>query len=81
MEMKVTVLFGTIEHFEREFLTYAAKNHLIRLSNNEVLSIYSILKDELLHDFICAEEIRLECLENLTRACSKFINSEMRATS
>jgi hypothetical protein len=76
-EMKVTVLFGTVEYFEREFLRYAAKSH----SNNEILTAFLRLKDELLHDFICSEGLRKECLENLSTACKNFKNLEMRATS
>jgi hypothetical protein len=75
----MTVLFGTVEYFEREFLTYAAKNHLSQLANDQILMIYSRLKNELLYDFVCAERIRMECFENLEQACSKLKNSEMRA--
>jgi hypothetical protein len=81
MEMKVTVFFGTIEYFEREFLSYAAKKHLFSLSSDHILAIYSSLKNELLHDFICADGLRMECLENLNIACKNYINQEMRVTS
>jgi hypothetical protein len=81
MVLKLTVVYGTIEYFEREFLKHAPKNHLIRPSNDEILLIFSSLKDELLHDFICSEGLRKECLENLHTACRNFKNPEMRATS
>lgn len=72
----MTMLFGSVEYFEREFLTYAAKNHVRQLAKNEILMIYSRLKNELLYDFVCEEEIRIECFENLEQACSNLKNSE-----
>lgn len=65
----MNVFFGTVEYFEKEFLTYAASNHLSNLSNDQISAFYSKMKDELLHDFVCTERIRLECLENLKQAC------------
>jgi hypothetical protein len=65
----VTILFGTAEYFEREFLTYAARNNLNQMNNDQILMIYSRLKNELLNDFVCEESIRKECIQNLERAC------------
>ena len=74
MKTKVTVLFfGTVEYFEREFLMYAAKSQIRLLSNDQILMVYSRIKDELLFDFVCAETIRKECFENLEVACSRLI--------
>ncbi|MCQ6278545.1 hypothetical protein [Bacillus sp. EB600] len=77
----MTFLFGTVEYYEREFTMYTAKNHLKILSKDQILMIYSRLKDELLFDFVCAETIRKECIENLEVACFRLLNTEMRATS
>lgn len=73
----MTVLFGTVEYFERKFLSYAEANHIDRLSQEQISAIHFKLKDELLNDFVCTERIRTECLDNLAQARGKLTNSEM----
>lgn len=61
----MTVLFGTVEYFEREIMNDLQCN--ISLSD-----ITTKLEDELLYDFICDERIRVECLNNLKTAICTF---------
>lgn len=61
----MTVLFGSIEFFEREIIN--------SLNEDSISIITSKLEYELLHDFICHERIRLECLNNLKRANKRII--------
>lgn len=77
METIVTILFGSVEYFEREFLTFAAINNLNQLTNDHILMIYSRIKNELLNDFVCEENIRMECFQNLERACFMIKNLEL----
>lgn len=61
----MTVLFGTVEYFEREIMNDLKCN--ISLSD-----IISKLEDEILYDFICDERIRIECLNNIKTAIGMF---------
>ncbi|WP_312470305.1 hypothetical protein [Neobacillus sp.] len=77
----MTVLFGSVEYFEKEILRVAAQNPLNRLTHDHISMICSRLKSELLNDFVCEERIRVECLENLTQASYKLFKLEMRVTA
>lgn len=61
----MTVLFGTVEYFEREIMNYLNDRQLKGISDVPLSDIISKLKSEILYDFICDESIRLECLNNL----------------
>ena len=61
----MTVLFGTVEYFEREIMKGLK-------CNISLLDITTKLEDELLYDFICDERIRVECLNNLQTAINMF---------
>jgi hypothetical protein len=73
----MTVLFGTIEYFEREILNYAALYNYRKLAKHQVLMIYSTLKDDLLNNFVCGEQFRMDCLDNLSHACDKLLDVEL----
>jgi hypothetical protein len=77
----LTVLFGTVEYFEREFLTFASKENLSLLTNDQILMIYSKFKNEISNNFVCDERIRMECFQNLERACFKIKNLELCASA
>lgn len=77
----MAALFGTVEYFEREFLTYAEKTDLGRLSKAQISAIHSTLKEELLTHFVCTERIRTECLENLAQAHCNLTHSDMSVMS
>lgn len=66
----MTVLFGTVEYFEREIYNYLNENQLKEISKDSLNDITSKLKKEILYDFVCDERIRLECLENFKNAIS-----------
>ncbi len=69
----LTILFGTVEYFEREILNEVLDNHTHELSEEEnIFNAYSKLKDELLVNFICSEKLRLECKQNLKKAYEKI---------
>jgi hypothetical protein len=67
------VLFGSIEYFEKEILSYASQKSLMNIAYEQVMEIYSDLKNELINDFICEEKIKKECLNNLNLASKKFL--------
>lgn len=70
----LTILFGTVEYFEREILNEILDNHTNELSEEENISnAYSKLNDELLVNFICSEKLRLECRQNLKKAYEKIM--------
>ena len=81
MEVRVTVLFGSVEYFEKEILNAAEQSHLNMLTHDHISMIYSRLKSELLNDFVCDERIRVECLKNLTQAFNGLFKLEMSATA
>ncbi|HAQ06126.1 MAG TPA: hypothetical protein DCR24_00775 [Bacillus bacterium] len=68
----MTVLFGTVEYFEREFEYYLAEVQKRNKLQDEIDAIHSKLKNEIMHDFICDENLREECLQNLSDACNKL---------
>jgi hypothetical protein len=61
----MTVLFGTVEYFEREILNYLEDKESQYDDSDLLESIITQLEDEILHDFVCDEKIRRECLNNL----------------
>lgn len=61
----MTVLFGTVEYFEREMINYLYECRIKGINDVSLSVITSTLKHEILFDFICDERIRLECLNNL----------------
>ena len=71
---KLKVLFGSIEYFEKEMMSFAKKESSIHLAREQVLKIYSEMKDELMNDFICDERIKKECLHNLNLASQRFLH-------
>lgn len=79
--MAGTVIFGTVEYFEREIAKFAEKNHVSKLSDGQMSLIYSRLKNELLYDFVCDERLRKECLENLNVAYNNQIHLRICVTN
>ena len=69
----MTVLFGTVEYFEKEMINILSKKGLTKISQEEILEVYSILEEEFRNEFVCAENVRLECLQNLIKANKSFI--------
>lgn len=67
----MTVLFGSVEFFEREMLDYAKKKQFVE---DSIMTKYLSLKHELLYDFICDEKLRIQCLQNLSIAYQKLLD-------
>ncbi|MCM3125095.1 hypothetical protein QNH36_20105 [Mesobacillus sp. AQ2] len=68
----MTVLFGTVEYFEREIEFHLTDVEKRERFQEEIQQIQMKLEEELRNDFICDERLRRECLENLSNACSKL---------
>jgi hypothetical protein len=68
----LTVLFGTVEYFEREIEFHLSEVEKRERIQEEINEIQYKLEQELLNDFICDEKLRIECLQNLSNACSKL---------
>jgi hypothetical protein len=64
----LTVLFGTVEYFEKEIQNFLNNKKIGDLSEESILEIYSLLEDELQDKFVCTENIRKECMQNLSLA-------------
>jgi hypothetical protein len=64
----LTVLFGTVEYFEKEIQNFLNNKKIVDLSEESILEIYSLLEDELQDKFVCTENIRKECMQNLSLA-------------
>lgn len=67
------MLFGSIEYFERDIMSFAKRKSLITLSPNQVMKIHSEIKYELMNDFICDVDLIKECVNNLNLASEKLI--------
>lgn len=68
----MSVLFGTVEYFEKEIKAYLANNRLKEPKLEKLKTITSKLENELLYDFSCHERLRQECLKNLSEAYGKM---------
>ncbi|MBT2688617.1 hypothetical protein J7I93_10510 [Bacillus sp. ISL-47] len=67
-----TVLFGTVEYYEKE-LTYYFSNMDMSNSMKEdaTKKIFIMLEKEILNVFMFDETIRIKCIHNLLKAFSK----------
>lgn len=72
----MTVLFGTVEYFEREIVNYLNDSRLKGIRDVSLSDITSKLEYEILYDFICDERIRIECLSNLKYAINLLTQRE-----
>ncbi|CAM3559664.1 hypothetical protein GCM10009865_10820 [Aeromicrobium ponti] len=70
----MTVLFGSVEYFEREIEEYLTDNQVEEVTEDQLSVITSKLETELLYDFVCDEKIRRQCLNNLTFASGNVKN-------
>jgi hypothetical protein len=70
----VKVFFGSIEYFEREMMSFAKRRSNNCLAREQAMEIYSELKNELVNDFICDDQIKKECLNNLNIANQRFLH-------
>lgn len=80
MGSKVNVIFGTIEFFEKEILSYLYENQTKEKIEDPLTTITSQLEDELLYDFICDETIRIQCRRNLQNAVQN-VSQKMETVS
>jgi len=72
----LTVLFGSVEYFEKEIVNHMTNEQLQNLSISKSLEIaYSSIKNHLANVFICSEIIRRVLLENLVKAYENVRNS------
>ncbi|CAH0344818.1 hypothetical protein [Bacillus sp. CECT 9360] len=68
------MLYGSVEYFESEILSYLEKNQIRALTREDYISIInSGLEYEILYDFVGDEKHRVECLQNLSNACEKLV--------
>jgi quinolinate synthase len=68
-----TVLFGTVEYYERE-LTYYFSNIAMcnSMKENATKKIFIMLETEIFNVFLFDETIRKKCLLNLLKAFGKI---------
>jgi hypothetical protein len=70
-------LFGSIEYFEKEMLSFAKRRSYSEMAREHVMEIHSKIEDELVNDFICDDKIKKQCLENLNIASQKFLDKQL----
>ncbi|WP_370223744.1 hypothetical protein [Cytobacillus sp.] len=71
--------FGSVEYFEKEIAENLISENSKRISEEQFSIIAARLKKELLDDFVCEENIRKECLDNLFFAIKKLKGSAFHA--
>ncbi|MBB6444055.1 hypothetical protein [Bacillus benzoevorans] len=76
----MNIIFGTIEFFEKEILSYLNENRTKERMEEPLTIITSQLEHELLYDFICDETIRMQCRRNLEDAIQN-VSQKMEAVS
>ncbi|MBU8772261.1 MULTISPECIES: hypothetical protein [Bacillaceae] len=62
-----TVLFGTIEYYERELISYFTNNHISN-KDDATMKIFIMLEAEIFNVFLFDEAIRIKCMQNLLKA-------------
>ncbi|MGA5689405.1 hypothetical protein [Cytobacillus pseudoceanisediminis] len=62
-----TVLFGTIEYYERELISYFTNNHISN-KDDATMKIFIMLEAEIFKVFLFDEAIRIKCMQNLLKA-------------
>ncbi|GLB60235.1 hypothetical protein [Cytobacillus sp. NCCP-133] len=77
----MTVLFGSVEYFEREIEEYLTDHKMEDASEEQLSIITSKLKTELLYDFVCDERIRKQCLNNLIFATGNVKSGEYQSAA
>ncbi|CAM3609391.1 hypothetical protein [Cytobacillus oceanisediminis] len=73
-----TVLFGTVEYYERE-LTYYLSNMNMSTSMKEdaTKKILIMLETEIFNVFLFDETIRIKCFHNLLKAFGKMLEKSL----
>ncbi|MFS0821636.1 hypothetical protein [Bacillus sp. 1P02SD] len=65
----MTVLFGTVEYFEKEIEIQMSNGQLQNLTTSKSLEFaYSSVKSEITDVFICSDKLRKDLLVNLEKA-------------
>ncbi|MDF2037874.1 hypothetical protein P2R12_12995 [Cytobacillus oceanisediminis] len=62
-----TVLFGTIEYYERELISYFTNNQISN-KDDATMKIFIMLEAEIFNVFLFDEAIRIKCMQNLLKA-------------
>ncbi|MEW9110778.1 hypothetical protein ACQCT6_16420 [Cytobacillus gottheilii] len=64
------VLFGTVAYFEQEI-----QRHVLKEEKNKIAQIAENLELDLKFNFVCHEDLRKECLQNLSHASEKLLQA------
>ncbi|MEH6986629.1 hypothetical protein [Cytobacillus firmus] len=62
-----TVLFGTVEYYERELIIYFTNNHISN-KDDATMKVFLMLEAEIFNVFLFDEAIRIRCMQNLLKA-------------
>ncbi|KAF0819766.1 MULTISPECIES: hypothetical protein [unclassified Cytobacillus] len=71
-----TVLFGTIEYYERELISYFTNNHISK-KDDATMKIFIMLETEIFNVFLFDESIRIRCMHNLLKAFCRVSETYM----
>ncbi|KON86127.1 hypothetical protein AF332_04360 [Sporosarcina globispora] len=71
-----TVLFGTVEYYERELINYFSNNHISNtMKEDATMKIFIMLEAEIFKVFLFDEAIRIKCMQNLLKAFCRVSES------
>ncbi|MCM3705377.1 MULTISPECIES: hypothetical protein [Cytobacillus] len=62
-----TVLFGTIEYYERELIIYFTNNYISN-KDDATIQVFLMLESEIFNVFLFDEAFRIRCMKNLLKA-------------
>jgi hypothetical protein len=74
----LTFYFGTVEYFEEELRINLTDLQAEQVDGNSISNIYTKVEKELINDFVCDEELRKICLQNLAKAYGKIVKTRIR---
>ncbi|KML46446.1 hypothetical protein [Cytobacillus firmus] len=62
-----TVLFGTVEYYERELISYFTNYHISN-KDDAAMKVFLMLEAEIFNVFLFDEAIRIRCMQNLLKS-------------
>ncbi|MFD1736440.1 hypothetical protein ACFSCX_07670 [Bacillus salitolerans] len=72
----MTVLFGSIEYFQSEIISFINGNGVNEIEEDKLSILLNRLQNEIFSDFICEENIRSECMRNLSIAFERLLHKQ-----
>lgn len=71
-----TVLFGTVEYYERELIIYFTNSHICN-KDDAAMKVFIMLEAEIFNVFLFDEAIRIRCMQNLLKAFCRLTETHL----